>query len=97
MMIGLIASVVYSVCTNCVGVGSVEVSCSVCSGRGVVLAPAKTRVNNQNQGRGVFSRQSLPCKKCTKGLIKPGQKGSGKVRKTCPTCKGQKKIKALAE
>ena len=94
-MIGLIASVVCTVCTNCVGVGSLEVTCDKCDGKGYCLGPAKRTVNRQNVGS--FSRPVLPCKGCSRGLLKPGQKGSGKVRKTCPTCKGQKKIKALAQ
>lgn len=95
-MIGLIASVVYTVCTNCVGVGSVDVVCPQCSGKGCFVSSQRTKMNSQNV-RSYMARSVVPCKGCSKGLLRAGDKGSGKVRKSCPVCKGQKKIKSLAQ
>lgn len=75
-------------CTNCFGVGSVSVVCPDCSGKGIV-----------KNSRFAFTRQSIGnsavvgCRKCMCGLYRSDSKGSGKVKKTCPVCKGKKKIK----
>lgn len=96
-MFGLIAAVVYSVCTNCTGVGSVSVLCPSCQGRGLVAAPAKSKINRQNMARGVGFASYVPCKKCCRGLVTPTSKGSGKIMGTCQVCKGQKKVKAAMD
>lgn len=83
----LIAVVAYTVCTNCVGTGSVEVVCDRCDGTGLVLNPRRHTDYRQPQ--------RMPCPKCVKGLSRQDSKGTGKVRKSCPVCKGQKKVKCV--
>lgn len=94
-MINLLAAIsttTYIACTNCSGVGSIEITCPDCGGKGlvkVVLTSSK-QVHRYNIGD-----QFIACKKCFKGMASKGAKGSGKVKKTCSVCKGQKKIKPL--
>lgn len=93
----LLLAAAFVVCTNCTGVGSVSVLCPSCQGRGLVAAPAKSKVNRQNMARGVFLPSQVPCKKCCRGLVTPTSKGSGKIMETCQVCKGQKKVKAAMD
>lgn len=77
-------------CTNCSATGWVQVPCSACSGEGVTYVSRRFR--------GLVSKQSVPCSRCTRGLVNQsaGGKGTGKVRRTCPICKGRKKIDVKA-
>lgn len=76
-------------CTNCNATGWVGVPCFKCGGKGVVVNP---RHHYKNKA-GVRADPFVPCSKCLKGLTKNGVKGSGKVRRTCPVCKGLKKVR----
>lgn len=78
-------------CTNCNGVGFVDLPCARCAGAGLVDPPKSTKFT-----RGAFERWlngKIPCPVCVRGLSSKGKKGTGKVRRTCPVCKGLKKIK----
>lgn len=75
-------------CTNCHASGWVYLVCDNCSGKGVVPNPRKSRVLSRNR----LTPSDLPCPRCFKGLASVGKKGSGKIRRTCPFCKGQKKV-----
>ena len=85
----LFAVVAYTVCTNCVGTGSVELKCDKCDGSGYVLNPRR-----HTDGRQPYR---VACPKCTKGLIGNDSKGTGKVKRYCPVCKGQKKVKITVD
>ena len=75
-------------CTNCHASGWVYLVCDNCSGKGVVPNPRKSRVLSRNR----LTPSYLPCPCCFMGMASAGKKGSGKIRRTCPICKGQKKI-----
>lgn len=75
-------------CTNCHASGWVYLVCDNCSGKGVVPNPRKSRVLSRNR----LTPSDLPCPRCFKGLASVGKKGSGKIRRTCSFCKGQKKV-----
>lgn len=75
-------------CTNCNSTGWVYLVCDKCLGKGVVPNPRKSRVLSRTR----LTPSDLPCPCCFKGLASVGKKGSGKIRRTCPLCKGQKKV-----
>lgn len=75
-------------CTNCHASGWVYLLCDKCSGKGVVPNPRKSRVLSRTR----LTPSDLPCPRCFKGLASAGKKGSGKIRRICPLCKGQKKV-----
>ena len=75
-------------CTNCNATGWVYLVCDKCLGKGVVPNPRKSRVLSRTR----LTPSDLPCPCCFKGLSSAGKKGSGKIRRTCPLCKGQKKV-----
>lgn len=75
-------------CTNCHATGWVYLVCEKCSGKGVVPNPRKSRVLSRNR----LTPADLPCSRCFRGMASAGKKGSGKIRRTCPLCKGQKKV-----
>ena len=75
-------------CTNCHASGWVYLVCDNCSGKGVVPNPRKSRVLSRNR----LTPSDLPCPRCFRGMASAGKKGSGKIRRTCPICKGQKKV-----
>ena len=79
-------------CTNCNGVGSIEVDCPVCNGSGFVKSTQMRKMNTQNFMKIVVDNK-VGCRSCCSGVYKPTVKGTGKKRVTCKTCKGQKKIK----
>lgn len=76
-------------CTNCNSTGWVYLVCDKCSGKGVVFNPRKSQVLSQNRR----TPSEIPCPACLKGMASAGKKGSGKIRRTCPVCKGLKKVK----
>ena len=78
-------------CTNCHASGWVYLVCDKCSGKGVVPNPRKSRVLSRNR----LTPSDLPCPRCFRGMASAGKKGSGKIRRSCPLCKGQKKFKSL--
>lgn len=82
-------------CTNCNGVGSIEIDCPVCSGSGVVDQKVKKRVINCKYSKDIWATEvvKVPCRACFRGAYKPTGKATGKKKITCKTCKGQKKIK----
>ena len=75
-------------CTNCNSTGWVYLVCEKCSGKGVVPNPRKSLVLSRNR----LTPSDLPCPRCFRGMASAGKKGSGKIRRTCPLCKGQKKV-----
>ena len=75
-------------CTNCNATGWVYLVCEKCSGKGVVPNSRKSHVLSRTR----LMPSDLPCPCCFKGLASAGKKGSGKIRRTCPLCKGQKKV-----
>ena len=75
-------------CTNCNATGWVYLVCDKCLGKGVVPNPRKSHVLSRTR----LTPSDLPCPRCFKGLSSVGKKGSGKIRRTCPICKGQKKV-----
>ena len=75
-------------CTNCHASGWVYLLCDKCSGKGVVPNPRKSRVLSRTR----LTPSDLPCPRCFKGLASAGKRGSGKIRRICPLCKGQKKV-----
>ena len=75
-------------CTNCHATGWVYLVCDKCKGKGVVPNPRKSHVLSRTR----LTPSDLPCPCCFKGLASVGKKGSGKIRRTCPLCKGQKKV-----
>ena len=75
-------------CTNCNSTGWVYLVCDKCLGKGVVPNPRKSRVLSRNR----LTPPDLPCPRCFRGMSSSGKKGSGKIRRTCPLCKGQKKV-----
>ena len=78
-------------CTNCHASGWVYLVCDKCSGKGVVPNPRKSRVLSRTR----LVPSDLPCPRCFRGMASAGKKGSGKIRRSCPLCKGQKKVKSL--
>lgn len=78
-------------CTNCNATGWVYLVCDKCSGKGVVPNPRKSRVLSRTR----LTPSDLPCPRCFRGMVSAGKKGSGKIRRSCPLCKGQKKVKSL--
>lgn len=76
-------------CTNCNSTGWVYLVCDKCSGKGIVPNPRKSRVLSRTR----LTPSDLPCPRCFRGMASAGKKGSGKIRRTCPLCKGQKKVK----
>ena len=75
-------------CTNCHAMGWVYLVCDKCFGKGVVPNPRKSRFLSRTR----LTPSDLPCPRCFRGLASAGKKGSGKIRRTCPLCKGQKKV-----
>lgn len=75
-------------CTNCNATGWVYLVCDKCLGKGVVFNPRRSRVLSRTR----LTPSDLPCPRCFKGMVSVGKKGSGKVRRTCPVCKGRKKV-----
>ena len=75
-------------CTNCNSTGWVYLVCEKCSGKGVVPNPRKSRFLSRTR----LTPSDLPCPRCFRGMASAGKKGSGKIRRTCPFCKGQKKV-----
>lgn len=75
-------------CTNCNATGWVCLVCENCLGKGVVPNPRKSRVLSRTR----LTPSDLPCPRCFKGMASVGKRGSGKIRRTCPLCKGQKKV-----
>ena len=75
-------------CTNCNSTGWVYLVCEKCSGKGVVPNPRKSRVLSRTR----LTPSDLPCPRCFRGMSSAGKKGSGKIRRSCPICKGQKKV-----
>lgn len=75
-------------CTNCHASGWVYLVCDSCSGKGVVPNPRKSRVLSRTR----LTPADLPCPRCFRGMASAGKKGSGKIRRTCPICKGRKKV-----
>ncbi len=75
-------------CTNCDSTGWVYLVCDKCSGKGVVPNPRKSRVLSRTR----LTPSDLPCPRCFRGMASVGKKGAGKIRRTCPFCKGQKKV-----
>lgn len=75
-------------CTNCIGTGWVYLVCDNCLGKGVVPNPRKSHVLSRTR----LTPSDLPCPRCFRGMASAGKKGSGKIRRTCPLCKGQKKV-----
>lgn len=75
-------------CTNCNATGWVYLVCDKCSGKGVVPNPRKSRVLSRTR----LMPSDLPCSRCFRGMASAGKKGLGKIRRTCPFCKGQKKV-----
>ena len=75
-------------CTNCHATGWVYLVCDKCLGNGVVSNPRKSRVLSRTR----LTPSDLPCPRCFRGMASAGKKGSGKIRRTCPICKGQKKV-----
>lgn len=75
-------------CTNCHATGWVYLVCDKCSGKGVVPNPRKSRVLSRTR----LTPSDLPCPRCFRGMASAGKKGSGKIRRSCPICKGQKKV-----
>ena len=75
-------------CTNCNSSGWVYLVCGKCSGKGVVPNPRKSQVLSRTR----LTPSDLPCPRCFRGMASAGKKGSGKIRRTCPLCKGQKKV-----
>ena len=75
-------------CTNCNSTGWVYLVCDKCSGKGVVPNPRKSYVLSRTR----LTPSDLPCPLCFRGLASAGKKGSGKIRRSCPICKGQKKV-----
>ena len=75
-------------CTNCNATGWVYLVCDKCLGKGVVPNPRKSHVLSRTR----LIPSDLPCPRCFKGLASVNKKGSGKIRRTCPFCKGQKKV-----
>ena len=75
-------------CTNCNATGWVFLVCDKCLGKGVVPNPRKSHVLSRTR----LTPSDLPCPRCFKGLASVGKKGSGKIRRTCPLCKGRKKV-----
>lgn len=78
-------------CTNCHATGWVYLVCDNCLGKGVVPNPRKSRVLSRTR----LTPSDLPCPRCFRGLSSVGKKGSGKIRRTCPFCKGRKKVNFL--
>ena len=76
-------------CTNCTATGWVSVVCPGCHGDGKIDNPRKKKLNANN----LRLPDKVPCPKCVRGLSTPDKKGSGKIRRTCPICKGLKKVK----
>lgn len=77
-------------CTNCTSTGWVYLDCDKCAGKGVIFNPRKQQLNSNN----LRLPSKVPCPKCVKGLSTTDKKGSGKIRRTCPVCKGLKKVKS---
>lgn len=75
-------------CTNCHATGWVYLVCDKCSGKGVVPNPRKSHVLSRTR----LTPSDLPCPRCFRGMASAGKKGSGKIRRTCPFCKGEKKV-----
>lgn len=75
-------------CTNCNSTGWVYLVCDKCLGKGVVPNPRKSHVLSRTR----LTPSDLPCPRCFRGMASAGKKGSGKVRRTCPYCKGEKKV-----
>lgn len=75
-------------CTNCNATGWVYLVCDKCLGKGVVPNSRKSRVLSRTR----LTPSDLPCPRCFRGMASAGKKGLGKVRRTCPLCKGQKKV-----
>lgn len=78
-------------CTNCNATGWVYLVCDKCSGKGVVPNPRKSQVLSRTR----LTPSDLPCPRCFRGMASSGKRGSGKIRRSCPLCKGQKKVKSL--
>lgn len=75
-------------CTNCHATGWVYLVCDKCLGKGVVSNPRKSHVLSRTR----LMPSDLPCPRCFRGMASAGKKGSGKIRRTCPICKGEKKV-----
>lgn len=75
-------------CTNCSSTGWVYLVCEKCSGKGVVSNPRKLQFLSRNR----LVPSYVPCPLCFRGLSSAGKMGTGKIRRTCPLCKGQKKV-----
>lgn len=75
-------------CTNCHATGWVYLVCDKCLGNGVVSNPRKSHVLSRTR----LMPSDLPCPRCFRGMASAGKKGSGKIRRTCPVCRGQKKV-----
>lgn len=84
-MIGLLVAAslipIQVACTNCNSSGWVVLDCPMCHGRGKIDNPRRR------------STPPVPCPRCVKGLSTPDKRGTGKIRRTCPVCKGLKKIR----
>lgn len=76
-------------CTNCNSTGWVYLVCEKCSGKGVVSNPRKLQFLSRNR----LVPSKVPCPLCFRGLSSAGKIGTGKIRRTCPICKGLKKVK----
>ena len=76
-------------CTNCNSTGWVYLVCGKCSGKGVVSNPRKLQFLSRNR----LVPSVVPCSVCFRGLSSAGKIGTGKIRRTCPICKGQKKVR----
>lgn len=82
----------YEVCPECAGKGKVEVVCEQCKGEGG-WKDKKHVQRNLNGKSSEWVETWVTCKECAKGMVKPGMRGTGKISKTCSTCKGKKKVK----
>lgn len=76
-------------CTNCNSTGWVYLVCDKCSGKGVVSNPRKLQFLSRSR----LVPSEVPCPVCFRGLSSAGKRGTGKIRRTCPVCKGLKKVK----
>lgn len=85
MMLCAIAVSAYVACTNCASTGWISVPCPDCGGSGQTKS---IRVVNR-----VRRSVMVACPSCARGMVKADSKGSGVKRRTCPVCKGNKRIK----